>query len=203
MSTNDDSNTTAESLQRASEQTVTVSERAQLELRLATAFTDKERAEKERDELREAAETRLVLVGKLDVIWNGEDGAAEQASLCDMVCQLEQEVPTLRRQLSALTDSNHTLRQAVQKALSHTLNESLDSYDDSLFHTLDDALTLPAPPVVSLEDARKLVEALRFCAATTKDDTYGNLESRPIYQGEQINIARQALAEFNLKHPTI
>jgi len=33
------------------------------------------------------------LVRELDVIWNGEDGAAPQASLCDMVAQIKKEKP--------------------------------------------------------------------------------------------------------------
>ncbi len=36
------------------------------------------------------------LVRELDVIWNGEDGAAKQASLCDMVGQIAKELPALR-----------------------------------------------------------------------------------------------------------
>lgn len=38
------------------------------------------------------------LTRELDVIWNGEDGAAKQASLCDVVAQLRKDVPDLRRQ---------------------------------------------------------------------------------------------------------
>ena len=36
------------------------------------------------------------LVRQLDVLWNGEDGAARQASLCDIVSQIEVEFPKLR-----------------------------------------------------------------------------------------------------------
>ena len=35
------------------------------------------------------------LVRELDVIWNGED-AARQASLCDLVAQIANELPALR-----------------------------------------------------------------------------------------------------------
>ena len=37
------------------------------------------------------------LVRELDVLWNGESGAAKQASLCDMLSQIDEELPALRK----------------------------------------------------------------------------------------------------------
>jgi hypothetical protein len=42
------------------------------------------------------------LVRELDVLWNGEEGAAKQASLCDLVGQIANELPKLRRAASAI-----------------------------------------------------------------------------------------------------
>lgn len=47
------------------------------------------------DDLQEVIEDGKRLVRELDVIWNG-DGAAKQASLCDMVGQIQAELPKLR-----------------------------------------------------------------------------------------------------------
>lgn len=54
------------------------------------------------DDYREAADSVRDLTRQLDVIWNGEAGAARQASLCDMVSQLSVEVPRLRDQRKAM-----------------------------------------------------------------------------------------------------
>ena len=37
------------------------------------------------------------LVRELDVLWNGASGAAKQASLCDMLSQIDEELPALRK----------------------------------------------------------------------------------------------------------
>lgn len=52
-----------------------------------------------------AARSRDALVRQLDVIWNGEAGAAKQASLCDIVSQMEVEVPELREQIKVLREA--------------------------------------------------------------------------------------------------
>lgn len=41
--------------------------------------------------LKEAVETHCALVRELDVLLNGEEGAAKQASLCDIVAQVRRE----------------------------------------------------------------------------------------------------------------
>jgi hypothetical protein len=48
----------------------------------------------------EVHEDKQRLVRKLDVIWNGEAGAATQASLCDVVAQIAKELPEIKRQLA-------------------------------------------------------------------------------------------------------
>ena len=48
----------------------------------------------------EVHEDKQRLVRKLDVIWNGEAGAATQASLCDLVAQIAKELPDIRQQLA-------------------------------------------------------------------------------------------------------
>ena len=52
--------------------------------------------ELERD-YEEAQADKRRLTRELDVIWNGEAGAAKQASLCDIVAQLAKEVPAERK----------------------------------------------------------------------------------------------------------
>jgi len=42
----------------------------------------------EREKYEEVLRDKNRLVRELDVIWNGEEGAAKQASLCDVVCQI-------------------------------------------------------------------------------------------------------------------
>lgn len=54
----------------------------------------------------EVHEDHKRLVRELDVIWNGEEGAAKQASLCDMVSQIADEWPKER-----------TAREAAERAL--------------------------------------------------------------------------------------
>lgn len=52
-------------------------------------------------EIEEERKDKRRLVRELDVIWNG-DGAAKQASLCDVVGQIANELPLLRAELSRL-----------------------------------------------------------------------------------------------------
>ena len=42
------------------------------------------------------------LVRELDVLWNGASGAAKQASLCDMLSQIDEELPALRKDAERL-----------------------------------------------------------------------------------------------------
>ena len=63
------------------------------------------------DEFAEYKADKDHLVRELDVIWNGEAGAAKQASLCDMVAQIRHDLPALRRQSSLPQESaEHHLR---------------------------------------------------------------------------------------------
>lgn len=48
-------------------------------------------------------------VRELDRAWNGKAGMAKQASLCDMVCQIEKELPIMREELRRLRDDKIVL----------------------------------------------------------------------------------------------
>lgn len=61
------------------------------------------------------------LVRELDVIWNGEEGAAKQASLCDMVAQIENELPELRRAKHLASKTHFLTCGARIEALEHQL----------------------------------------------------------------------------------
>ena len=54
----------------------------------------------ERDDYQEVYEDKQRLVRELDVIWNGEAGAAKHASLYDLVAQIARELPDIRQQLA-------------------------------------------------------------------------------------------------------
>ena len=56
------------------------------------------------NDLQEAAASARNLTRQLDVIWNGEEHAAKQASLCGMVSQLSVEVPQLRESKKQMLD---------------------------------------------------------------------------------------------------
>lgn len=85
----------------------------------------------ERDGYQEAHKDTQRLVRKLDVIWNGEAGAAKQASLCDMVAQIAQELPEIRQQLdSAEMCSVAHLKMYVEA--SQQLATVTEEYDTSI-----------------------------------------------------------------------
>jgi hypothetical protein len=48
---------------------------------------------------KEALADKAHYTRKLDVIWNGEEGAAKQAALMDVVGQIEDELPVLRQEI--------------------------------------------------------------------------------------------------------
>lgn len=60
------------------------------------------------------------LVRELDVIWNGEAGAAKQASLCDIVGQLRKEVPKLRDDLKRCRDDMDYFCKRVEAGTIHS-----------------------------------------------------------------------------------
>jgi hypothetical protein len=64
----------------------------------------------------DSAASKRALVRQLDVVWNG-DGAAEQASLCDMVAQISSELPKLFARLSAAERENERLTVETKRAV--------------------------------------------------------------------------------------
>ena len=60
-------------------------------------------AQAESQDYEEVLADKRRLIRKLDVIWNGE-GAAKQASLCDIVAQIEDELPKLRAAFAQAED---------------------------------------------------------------------------------------------------
>ena len=77
----------------------------------------------ERDDYQEVHEDKQRLVRKLDVIWNGEAGAATQASLCDLVAQIARELPDVRQQLA-------TARREVWEEAAQLCEQLYDASND-------------------------------------------------------------------------
>lgn len=78
---------------------------------LMISFAEQEAALSRSAEPTPSDENRLVR--ELDVIWNGEAGAAKQASLCDVVAQIRNELPKLRK-LKSRSPSTLTEEVAVK-----------------------------------------------------------------------------------------
>lgn len=68
---------------------------------------------KERDELREALEDKRRLTRELDVAMHGEEGAAKQASLCDLISPAK----NLRTENTELREHVAVLRKIVEQCL--------------------------------------------------------------------------------------
>jgi len=78
---------------------------------------------------KEINEDKKRLVRELDIIINTEEGAAKQASLCDIVAQLAKELPSLQSRLSSTEAERDRLKNAfdVQAKLLEELQAERDA----------------------------------------------------------------------------